>query len=521
MLDSFRTERFCRFFSFAGFQGLLLLLSSLAAVFFVMEAIRFLPVGGDNVYAEAQGVAIALRWSNGAPLYADFRQAPYIMTTFTPLWYGALAVAARIGFNNLDTLTLFGRWLSLASVVGLGLLGYFCNRRLGVSKGLSLLMPLFFVSFPIMIPWAPLARPDLPALFFCLLSLYLVIGQPRAIWIVLSALTGACAFLVKHDSIAVPSAIVLWLVLSRRWKHAVLFSFVWWAPVAATYAWFSHSNPGMMRLNLAPAHFGVPSVGYFHELWVSVMGGAGNGFAIALLVFGLFGFFFSLEDPRTRLLGIYFLLVGVLLASTTALSNGGDNHYLEPALVWAVLTPIGLAGLRRTWPVTSSLSCFATLIVFLLLLPALDMQRWRASGEIPPDNHHIVPLLSNRRVFSDISYLAARSASFELLEPTALTYQEKGGGWSSEPLTQAMRDHQFDLVILHRALNDPRWQTVRNPSLGLSLRSAIEKNYKFCFEFDSAFVYVPATSGDVNMALAGCPVPPATESTVSRSKSSH
>lgn len=512
MLDPIKNGRGWRFCSFAKFHVLLLMLGGLMALFFLVEAIRFLPVKGENIYAEAQGVAIALRWSKGVPLYADFRHPPYVMTTFTPLWYGALAVAAKLGLGNMDSLTLFGRLLSLASALGLGFLGYLCNRRLGVSKGLSLLMPLFFLSFPIMIPWVPLARPDLPALFFCLLSVYIVLGQPRAIWVTLAGVSGTVAFLIKHDSIAVPGAIVLWMLLARRWKHALLYSLVWWVPVVATYAWFNHSSPGMMHLNLAPAHFGNPALGYFHELWITVMAGFGHEFAIALLAFALLGFVFSVADPRARLLAIYFVLVGGLLVSTTALSNGGDNHYLEAALVWSLLTPMGLAGLRRSWPEASSLSFFAALFVFLFLCQALDLQRWRAFKETPPDNHRLVSLLSNRPVFSDLPYLAARNSTLELLEPTALMYQEKGGGWTSEPIIQDIRRYRYDLVILHRELGDPAWKTVRNPTLSPSLRAAIQKNYKFCFELDSAFVYAPASMPADGTSQDTCPASPVSAS---------
>src|ERR1700750_3107171 len=100
-------------FSFQSFQWLLLVFTGLVALSLAIEAVRFLPVQSDNMYPEAAGVLSAQRWAHGLSLYEDYRQAPYMTASFPPLWYGILAIAAKLGLNDLNALTLFGRLLSL------------------------------------------------------------------------------------------------------------------------------------------------------------------------------------------------------------------------------------------------------------------------------------------------------------------------------------------------------------------------------------------------------------------------
>ena len=158
--DCVSPSRIAALLSFSNITRLLLILSGCAALLFLIEAVRFLPVTGENMYPESAGVLAAQRWAHGLPLYADYRQPPYLVTPFPPLWYGCLAIAAKFGLNDLDSLTLFGRVSSLAFLLGTMGLGYVWNLRLGLSPQLALLTPAFYLSFPVLIPWAVTARPD-------------------------------------------------------------------------------------------------------------------------------------------------------------------------------------------------------------------------------------------------------------------------------------------------------------------------------------------------------------------------
>src|SRR5215468_7059045 len=237
-------RRISGMFSFRNFNLLLLTLTGCAVLLLAVQTVHFLPVINENIYPESSGVLSALRWSQGQPLYTDFRKAPYLTTPFPPLWYVLTAQGTRFGFHDLDSLTRVGRILTLMCLLGITLLAYLRNRRLGCPRLLSILAPAFFLAVPVLVPWAVTARPDLLALMLSFLAVY-VATRGGNFWLGAAGAVAALAFLARHNSVTAPVAIVLWLVFLRRWKHAFIFCAVWWgivAPVLATVQIASGGN---------------------------------------------------------------------------------------------------------------------------------------------------------------------------------------------------------------------------------------------------------------------------------------
>jgi len=498
-------------FSFQWFQGLLLILTGLVVLSFFVEAGRFLPVHSDNMYPEASGVLSAQRWAHGSALYEDYRQPPYVTASFPPVWYGILAIAAKIGFGDLDALTLFGRLLSLASLLTIAALGFSWNRKIGQPAGLAALTPLFYLSLPILIPWGVTARPDFPGLFLVFLALYVVSLRSTTTSVVLAAALAALGFLVRHNAISVPVSVVLWLLWSRRWKHAAFFCAAWAAVVGPALLAVQHSSNGLLLLNISGAKFGEFALTYVRDVIGRLLAAQGHGFVIALFAFGIFGCIeaWRLQDNRCRLICIY-LVVSLGLAIIGSAARGAAvNHYLEPSLALALLIPSGMARLRTVWAPSSPVASFSVVMVLVLLLPALDAQRWNVMHNRPDDLRQVVPLVENKSVLTDIPYLAARSTSLELLDPASLTNMERTGAWSSTGITHALRDKKYDLVILSQAVDASAALVTatypRYPHLDSIVQAAIAENYSLCFQTGAVYVYGPL-SVDRSPTSGNCPL---------------
>lgn len=480
-------------FSYATFQTLLLVLVAVTAACFLVQAAHFLPVTDENLHTEAAGVVKALRWARGEPLYADYRQPPYLLTPFPPLWYACLAFAAKVGLADVDSLTLFGRLFSLVLLLGTAALSYLWNRACGFSRAVSLLTPTLFLSFPVLINWAVTARQDVPAIFFCFLAVFLVTRERGTLWIVLAGVAAALAFLMKHSSLAVPVAVFSWLLVERRWKLAALFATVWGLLVGGTILGFDFASGGWLRFNLRGTYYGSFGLGNTHELLARLFVSGGQQFAILIFAFGLFGFLISWKnkDPRVRLLGFYFASSFGFALLGSSFANATVNHFLEPALVWALLAASGMSTLRQTWPASSSLPVLALALVLCLLVPALDAQRWEMMNSRPDDLRDLAAIAHGREVLTDIPFVGARTSQQAFLDPISLTFAEQRGGWSSAGIVAEVQAKRFALVILHWSVQDPRWTTHRYPRLGAVLRSAIEQNFGLCGRMGSAYVYAP------------------------------
>lgn len=502
-----RSSRLWTPFSFRTFHILLLTLTALMAIQFLVGTKRYLPVTGENVYPESAGVLVAQRWAQSSPLYLDYRQPPYLITAFPPLWYAVLLGGVKVGFSSLDALTLFGRIVTLVSLLGIAALAYLWNRRLGLSPMLAILAAAFYLSFPNLIPWAVTARPDFPALFLCFLAIYWAAFGRGNISTSLAAISAALGFLMRHNAVAAPVAIVLWLLKTRRWKHAALFCSVWAAVVGVTLLPFERSSHELVQLNLSGAKFGPFAFTYIREVLSKLLEAPGQGFVVALLALGGFGLLESWKqrDQRNGLLTIYVVVSLGFAILGSAAAGAGVNHYLEPALALAVLIPAGMAGLRESWSTESALAPFTVLIVTLLLLPSLDAQRSDLKHNLPEDLRRVLPLMENKRVFTDIPYLAARTSTPQLPDLASLINTERKGGWtgwSSAKIVEDFREKKYDLVILVKPVfewpYDPAAHYPRAPRMDAAMQRAIAQNYNFCFELDASYVYSPIPAGSAS-----------------------
>ena len=253
-------------FSFRIFRILLVFLTGCAILLLVMQAWHYLPVTGENVYPESSGVLSALRWSRGLPLYQDFRKAPYLTTSFPPLWFALMAGAAKVTGADLDSLTRLGRIFSLLCLFGIAIAGYSWNQSLGLPSELSILAPAFFLSVPILVPWAVTARPDILALLLSFVAVYTAANSASITGVAIASGISSLAFLSRHNSVAAPVAIVLWLASSRRWKHAFLFCSIWGLIVGSVFAFFQMTSGGSLLMNLAGGKFGQVSMSYARTL---------------------------------------------------------------------------------------------------------------------------------------------------------------------------------------------------------------------------------------------------------------
>lgn len=490
-------ESLAALISFGALRTILLVSTGIVAAFLLAEIVRFLPVTADNAYPETSGILSAYRWANGLPLYSDYRQAPYLITPFPPLWYALLRLGSRLGFSTLDQLTLFGRLLTVGGLFGMVSLGYWWNRRLGFSRSLSLLTVTFYLTLPILIPWAVTARPDFIALSLGFFAIY---------WAGLRGTTNAAgvagsiagmAFLARHNAVAVPVAIVLSFLWSRKWKHALIFSVTWWLVVALTLLLFQRASHGMLTLNLSGAAFGEFSLSYIRDIAGRLLLQPGNGFVTALFAFGLFGFVQSWKqaDQRIRLVNIYLVVALLLTVIGSAARGSAVNHYFEPAFAMALLIPAGVAQLQSTWRSDSPFAALTLAFVVVLLLPSLDVRRSFFRQNKPEDLRSLASTVVNRNVFTDIPYLAGRSAAQELLEPASLLNSERAGAkvaWSSQRIADDLNSKKYELVILSfpaDLLYDPGALYPRYPHLDSTVRTAIRRNYAPCFEVDTSEVF--------------------------------
>jgi hypothetical protein len=494
--------------TFRTFYLCVVALYACLTVAFLAQAIRFLPVRGDNMYPESAGVLSAQRYASGLPLYEDYRQPPHLTTSFPPLWFEVMAIPAKFGATSLDSLTYFGRVLSLACLFVAVLTGYLWNRSMGLASGMAILTPLCYLSLPQLIPWGVTARPDFPALAACIGALCLVGYRSRGIFLVAGSVLAACGFLVRHNSVAAPVAIVVWLLLAKRVKDAALFCAVWAVVVFPVLAWFQVASHGMLLTNLSGAKFGAMSVSYIRDIVANMVNAPGSGCGVLLWVFGSVTLLDLRSIDRGRLLSWLYATAAISFAVIGAAAAGAAaNHFLEPSLAMAVLAPWFFRRGEEEWPQGSVVGLFSLVVAVSLLAPSLDVQRANVSHREAEDMRKVASVTSRRHMFSDIPYLAARASVPGLIDLASLVNTERRTSpwsWSSESLVEDLKRKRYEVV----ALSTPIEQTIlpdglypRAPRMDTKMQHAIAENYELCGEIDKVYLYVGR--GDVAAGAGG------------------
>ena len=145
-------------------------------------------------------------------IYPDINRPPYLVTLYGPLCYVLLGIPYRLAEAAAITPRLLVRLGVVGALCFCVLIVLLISRRLYGSRPISWLCALFAVSSFHMVSFTTQIRGDFLALGFSLLSIYVFLltnGRPQAIG---SAICSGIAFLVKQTFLAVPIAIISWLI---------------------------------------------------------------------------------------------------------------------------------------------------------------------------------------------------------------------------------------------------------------------------------------------------------------------
>jgi hypothetical protein len=443
-------------------------------------------------------------------IYPDLDRPPYLVTLYGPLTYVLLAIPYRLAE---------AAGITPQVLVRLGIVGALClcvsltfmiSRRLYNSRPMAWLCALFAVSALPMASWTTQIRGDFLALALSLLSLYwflLTNGRPRGIG---AAICAGIALLVKQTFVAVPIAIVSWLIYRRRYKQALLWSTSLALTVLGAYAIAWWREPLMLK-HIAVLRY--PILHYGQGL--RILGTAASQPVVPLAVIG--GFLALWKRTPERLLLLIYCIVAWLVAGLTIPQVGGAiNYFWEPLLASAVLAGAGLCELLRKANRTPIL---VTAMLFVLLLRAFVPMLW---GEVPylrrsyanvadyqvRKTHwdSFVSTVSGRRLLSTYPDVTVLSMTPEMPDPFLNSTLELRGQWNSGPVVAEINAGVYDLIVIAKGEAEaPRSNGYRGVGFwddGMWL--AVKRTYLPACVFQDMEIWLPNRgSGEILPRLSG------------------
>ena len=162
--------------------------------------------------AEPEILNQAWRLATGKAIYGDIHSPPYIMSSYTPLYYAI--VAALLSFSGLSFIP--AKILSLAAALFIGAAFMELSRKWRGSRRNGLWTAFFLFLVPAFLFNAIRCHPQMTAVAFSLWSLVFFLKNRLVATTCISPILAVLAIYTKQTQIALPLAMVLYPVLATN-----------------------------------------------------------------------------------------------------------------------------------------------------------------------------------------------------------------------------------------------------------------------------------------------------------------
>jgi dolichyl-phosphate-mannose-protein mannosyltransferase len=443
-------------------------------------------------------------------MYPDFHRPPYQLSVYAPLTYVLHAIpyalGEQIGLSHqvavrLGVLAAFLLCLTLLFLIG--------RVTCGSSVG-GWLAVLFAASIFPLGQWTTQIRSEFWAIAFSLAALLIVIRSTRPRALIAAAIVAGLAPIVKQTFIAASAAVLIWLLVSRNFKSAAIWSATVCVTLLAGFgiAWWR--EPGMLEHLSALTESAIDYRGAFGFLaWA---------LSQPVAPFTAFGLVLVPSTCRNDVLLVAtFCTLSWLIAASTILHAGGNvNYFWEPLLASSIL---GAYALREIDGRVGLSRAASTLIAVVLLwacasIVADDVRYLRDSFHELVTYHarrqrwiSFTSVLAGHRILSTYPPITALSNTPEVPDPYLNAVLERAGKWSYAPVVAQLEAGQFELVVVNRGYPAREIEYRGVPFWSAGMHDALTASYTRGCVFEDLDVWVPARSSSTllpTLVAVGC-----------------
>jgi hypothetical protein len=473
----------------------------------ITRAGQYLFLRGDSTFPESAVVQTALWAKATGHIYPGLDQSPYTPAPYGPLFYAGLTGLARMIGADFDRLLVAGRIIVLLAYVLLVFAAYRWVRRL-LPSAIALVAPALILAQIDFEAWNASVRPDLPALLATFAAFYFLTTGPAA-WrrLILCGCLCGVAGLLKQSLIALPLAVLFYLLAKRQFRAAMTFAGGAAAVgIVVLVPLFLRHEPVVREILLA-RYSPMSVIGALQLVKTDFVTHPGQIIVLGLGTLGLLRMDPKLA-PIRPLIAVYFVLAWLTGFYTSMAPGANTNAFLEAWIVTAICAPFAVSDLAQSWSTTP----MTARVVILLLWTGtmlVDLDSWRTVMSVRPSGYGaLAQAVRGRRVLSDIPYVAAHSSQPELLDPSVNHYLELAGQWSPQPVLQELHRGGFDYAVVGLSGNRARqWRGLT--IFSTSILAQIERDYRPLCVAERFAIYAPRSSAVADIAKteftkAGC-----------------
>lgn len=505
--------------------------------------------------SESMIVSETVMLSKGVDIFARPTADVFISAPYTPFYY----------WLNWPFLHLFGasfkpgRAISFLAAAGIALLIYrftlaYTRQRLGKAGQFPAILATFaWCSLGLVAFWGGAVKPDMSALFFNVLGLYLLFitpsNAPRTQNLVIAAVCFALAAFTKQTAFAGVMVGLVWLALNGQFKKLGWFGGLYLALAFVPMLILNLLSNGGFWWHIVTVHelpWNAQNYWKFFSAYLQ------NYQFFALLALGLVIFWLLdivgasktqkwaefRQNPATFLLLYAGAGLGAGLSSGTY--GGNHNHLLEFSAAGCIALGAVFGRLNSWWQAKDSVKWRWQR---WLLVPALALIFWQGAGlfagearlkalqlpvpaavweglqgqfynkdwlgleyRAPLDNQkkrlaEVAAFMNNdtaQLIYADnVSLMLATTKKLFTTDPFTQTHATFYGRWDESKLVRMVEKGEFGLIVLRQAIQ-PRaeaGQSVSDIYFSPGLAQAVQNNYRLACR-DIAFIYVPKSRSD-------------------------
>jgi len=428
-------------------------------------------------YEEGNILNAAVRLDAGHTAYPDPQAYPNALNPYGPIGYWLAAECVRLaglGFT-------LPRLVMLVAGLVIALLLVLLTRRWSGSGLLAAAFGLYFLANGVTRAWLPLLRVDLLAIALSLAGLWLCMRSEGRAWVPASFLF-ALALFVKYTALAAPAACVLYLLVRREFRRALLLAGTLAALCLAGFAWMEAATGGQFFFHMFRTH---PDPYTFRRLLGIFILVEPSVVALAPLLLAFF-----LTKARRNLPALLYLLcaIGVVLI-TGGKAGSFINHFLEPIAACTIAAALGY----RAWAESPRAPRLLPLLPCLLGLVALYLSdAFTHDTRVVPLNvsgcvelYRLVRDSHSHLVLSEnVGAVVLAGLEPEVSNPFVLNQLVRHHDLPAQPLEQMVAERKFGMIIL---TNEPETMEMAGSTRWWPrLVREMDKNYRVAKIYDCA-----------------------------------
>jgi hypothetical protein len=432
-------------------------------------------------YEEGNILNAAVRLDAGHSAYPDPRVYPNALDPYGPVGYWLAAVCVRLGGLSFT----LPRVLMLACGVAIALLLVVLTRNWTGSGVLAAAFGIYFLANGVSRTWLPLLRVDLLAIALSITGFWLCMptaagGHSAGRWWLPSAFLFALALFVKYTAVAAPAACVLFLLLRREFRRALLLAATLGALCLAGFVSMQAWTSGQFFFHMFRTH---PDPYTFRRLLGIFVLVEPSVVALAPLLVAFF-----LTKARQALPALLYLVCAIAVVLVTGGKAGSFiNHFLEPIAACALAGALGYQAWAQSPRAPRLLPLLPCLLGFVALYHAGAFTR---DPRVVPlslsgctDVYGLVRNSPARMVLSEnVGAVVLAGREPEVSNPFVLNQLVRHHELPAEPLEQMVANRQFGLIVL---TNDPEtMEMMGSTRWGPRLVRGMDQNYRVARFYD-------------------------------------